>query len=60
MKLELKEYGLTKYNKSLWIGFSKCGPSYNKSKFYRNDTGDIVGYEEDLALFGSGLCFTII
>lgn len=60
MKLELKEYGLTKYKSYLWIGFSKCGPAYNKCKFYRNNNGDMIGYESDPSLFGSGLCFHII
>jgi hypothetical protein len=47
MKLELLDYGLRKVGSPItWVGFAKCGPSYNPDKFYKTDYGVIVGYEE--------------
>ena len=35
MRLILKDFGLKTYE-GVWVGFSKCGPSRNKSKFYKH------------------------
>jgi hypothetical protein len=47
MRLVLQGYGLKKFNTTfMYVGFSKCGPSLNGSKFYKDDNGVLMGYEE--------------
>ena len=46
MRLLLQGYGLTKPHTYIYVGFSKCGPSLNCSKFYKDDNGVLMGYEE--------------
>lgn len=56
MKLILKDFGL-KTPDGVWVGF--CGPLRNMNKFYRTDTGKVIGYDYDWALFGGGIKFII-
>ena len=44
MRLVLQSYGLRKSNTFIYVGFS--GPSLNGSKFYKDDNGVLMGYEE--------------
>ena len=46
MKLVLLDFGLRSPNTFMWVGFSKCGPSYNPDKFYKDDNNIVLGYEE--------------
>lgn len=57
MRLILKEFGL-KTPEGVWVGFSKCGPSRNMSKFYKTDTGKAIGYDYHHGIFG-GIRFVI-
>ena len=57
MKLILKDFGL-KTPEGVWVGFSKCGPSRNKSKFYKNEIGEVIGYDYNYGVFG-GIRFVI-
>jgi hypothetical protein len=57
MRLKLTDFGLKTFNSVyIFVGFSKCGPALNNSKFYKDDNGNIMGYRE--SSFGNKI-FTI-